>query len=390
MKAMVDGQGRVLGRINLFDAAVLAFVVLLVPMAYAAFLLFRTPSPRITSVEPAPITFIEDRAAGGSALRGKLKVRGSGLRPVLRATIDNEPAIAYIFENPTSADVLYGNVPPGTHDLVLYDGVQQVARAAKAVTIAAPPPPPSVRVKAVGRLIDLDEGAARALAVGAKYPAAGEPLAEITALGEPAADAQEIRTSRGSIEVAVVGRWQRPAAVVLPCELAPPQCRVGGNPLTEGTVVDVPGSAPALRLRVEEVVPGAPPTPATVRVRFLAPAEAIDLIKVGDVDASAPAVDGRGATVVQVERRDIVAGSTTLSASPDGFVPAASIGAADRVAAIDATLRLGADADGGGYRYRLQPLVVGRSILFVTPRYTVRGLVRSLTASTDAPSAQRR
>jgi hypothetical protein len=143
VKAIVDGDGRLFGRINLFDAAVLAFAVLLIPIAYAAFLLFRAPTPKITSVEAAPITFIEDRAAGGSDLRGKLKVRGTGLRPVLRAAIGVHPAIAYIFENPTSADVLYGNLEPGSYDLVLYDGVQEVARAASVLKIAAPAPPPS-------------------------------------------------------------------------------------------------------------------------------------------------------------------------------------------------------------------------------------------------------
>ncbi len=52
---------------------------------------------------------------------------------MLRASIDEVPAIGFVFENPNSADLLVGAVPPGSHDLVLYDGVQEVARAPKAV-----------------------------------------------------------------------------------------------------------------------------------------------------------------------------------------------------------------------------------------------------------------
>lgn len=388
--AIVDRDGRVFGRVNLFDAAVIVFALLLIPIAYAAFLLFRTPTPRITSVEPAPITFIEDRAAGGSDLRGKLKVHGTDLRPVLRAMLGPHPAIAYIFESPTSADVLYGNLEPGTYDLVLYDGVQQLARAPNAITIAAPPPPPSARVKVVGRLVDLDENAARALHEGMKYPTSGATQSEIVALGDARPDVREIRLPRGTLELDAKGRWQRAAAVLLDCELtAPFQCRIGGTPITaDGTVIEVPGSGGLLHLRVEEFLPANPPTMVNVRVRFLAPAEAIDLLKGGDVDQAAPAIDGRAATIVAVERREVVAGTMMLAAAPDGVVPSASISAADRVAAIDAVVRLGADQTADGLRYRLQPLVVGRSFVFVTPRYTVRGLVRSIAA--NAPSAERR
>ena len=90
---------------------------------------FRTPTPRIDSVEPAQAeAYIEDRAAGGSELSGKLKVHGTGLRPILRAMIGGQHGIAFIFESPASADVLFGDLPVGTHDLVLLDGVQEVAR----------------------------------------------------------------------------------------------------------------------------------------------------------------------------------------------------------------------------------------------------------------------
>ena len=87
-----------------------------------------------------PITQEERRVAGGNRLTAKLKVHGSGLRPMLQASIDDVQSLGFVFENPNSADVLVGVVPPGTHDFILLDGVQEVARLRNAVTIEATAP----------------------------------------------------------------------------------------------------------------------------------------------------------------------------------------------------------------------------------------------------------
>jgi len=136
----IDDRGRLFGRVNLFDAAVAAFVVVLIPIAYGTYLLFRTTPAGITSVADAPISKEERRVAGGSLLEAKLKVRGNGFRPMLRATIDSTPALAFVFEDPHSADVLVPVMNEGRYDLVLYDGVQEVARAPKAVVIGSNAP----------------------------------------------------------------------------------------------------------------------------------------------------------------------------------------------------------------------------------------------------------
>ena len=121
-------------RMNLFDAAVAVFLIVLIPIAYGTYLLFRTPRPVITSVKTVEITK-EERRIGGPSLVAKMKIQGSGLRPMLRASIDDMPAIGLVFENPNSADLLVGSIPPGSHDLILYDGVQEVARAPHAVRL---------------------------------------------------------------------------------------------------------------------------------------------------------------------------------------------------------------------------------------------------------------
>jgi hypothetical protein len=138
-------------RVNLFDAAVAVFVIVLIPIAYGTYLLFRAPKTVITSVKRVEIAK-EERRVGGPNLVAKFKVTGSGLRPLLRASIDDEAAIGLVFENPNSADLLVGSVPPGAHDLVLYDGRQEVARAPKSIVVeqAMMPRAATVRVRLDG------------------------------------------------------------------------------------------------------------------------------------------------------------------------------------------------------------------------------------------------
>src|SRR5262249_38920113 len=147
--SILDSDGRLLGRVNLVDALFVLFVAGLVPVAYASMLLFRTPKPHVRSVERAEVNREDRRIANGLEIRQKLKLRGDHFTPVLRAFIGSTPAIGFAFEDPSSADVIVGNIPIGTHDLVLYDGVQEVARVPGAVTRQ---PAPGARVRVVGSL----------------------------------------------------------------------------------------------------------------------------------------------------------------------------------------------------------------------------------------------
>ena len=52
--AILDERGRLFGKINLIDLALILLVVVTIPLGYAAYLLFRTPPPRITSFPSLP------------------------------------------------------------------------------------------------------------------------------------------------------------------------------------------------------------------------------------------------------------------------------------------------------------------------------------------------
>ena len=277
---MTDHDRRLFG-LNPFDAAVGVFVLLLIPIAYGTFLLFREPTPRITSVDRVPITQEERRLAGGNPLTAKLKIRGSGLRPMLQAGLGGTRMLGFIFENPNSADVMVGVVPPGTHDLILYDGVQEVARLPRAVVIEAPA---ATRVSLVGAFTGLDRATADALspAAGAAAPATG-----IITLG--------------AIQPAEDGRWQRPAEIIWLCDPDPNAegCHLNGfalaRPPWPALKVDGPGGKP-LAFSIAEVLPASPPVPAIARVRLTGTPELLRMVRSGDRDLS---LDTRAAVVVE-------------------------------------------------------------------------------------------
>jgi hypothetical protein len=356
--------GRV--RLNLIDAAAIAFVLFILPVAFASFLLFRTPKAQIASVTQVPIGREERRVAGGSVLSAKLKVRGSGLRPMLRATLDETPTLGFVFETSNSADVLVGLVPPGIHDLVLWDGVQEVARAPKSVVIKAAPSP---RVRAVGTLIDMERQTAESLRVGARYPDDGPPVAVVAVLGAVRAGRHRLlEPSTGAyVDVEVADRVERDVVMVLQCDpdSGEGDCAVGGTSLTAGVraaigapeaaryapSITIPWSVP-LRMMVDEILPPGPPQPSIARIRLTGPADLLALVAVRDRDAF---FDERAATVTAIGPRQ-----------GEG---------------LTVTLQLGADRSRDGLRYRGRLLVPGAPFVFSTGRYIVTGSVLSVTAA---------
>ncbi|MEO7155952.1 MAG: DUF4330 family protein, partial [Vicinamibacterales bacterium] len=178
--SIVDSRGRLFGKLNLVDALFLAFLIVLVPLAYGTYLLFKPAQPRIDSVAPSEITVAERRIGNGSALTAKFKVHGSGFTPLLRARIGDSDALGLVFESPNSADVLVGPVPPGKHDLILLDGIQEVARANGAIDVQASTGTP---IRLSGWLIEMDKAAAAAASAGSTVPANSPSSFQVVAVG---------------------------------------------------------------------------------------------------------------------------------------------------------------------------------------------------------------
>ena len=352
---LIDREGRLWGRVNLVDALVALFVIGLVPVAYASLLLFRPGRPQIRSIERSEINREERRIANGRVIRIKLKVRGERLTPMLRAFIDDVPAMGFTFESPASADVIVGDdVPMGTHDLILYDGLREVARARGAVPIL---PAPAAAMRIIGHVIQLDEPTAKSLQPGQRFEVDGRPSAEFLRLGDLEPDRHRIAVGVSGIESVVSGAWRRAVVMRIFCEPDPDVsvCRIGTTTLGDPklSVIEVPGAKQTLRVLVDVVTPDAPARAATARVRVEGQPELADKVRVGDRDLKGAGADERSASVAEVRR----------GATRDAF---------------DVVLRLGADRGSDGWRYRSQLLAPGTPFSFTTDRYALAGTLVNL------------
>ena len=346
--SVIDQQGRLFGRVNLIDAVVVLFVLGLIPMAYGTALLFQPARPRIDSVTRVDISNEERRiVAGGSLLAAKLKIKGTGFNPMLRASIGGSPALAFVFENPNSADVLVGPMPPGAHDLVLMDGVQEAARANGAVVIDNP----STRtLHAEGWLTNLTPEMAAGFKLGTSFA-----THEVMAIGPSRPARSRIQMGGMDTDVPIEGRVERAVVLALHCD---PQgadfrtgqepCRIGGQLVSGAPPVTVvlPGN---IGLSIAEIFPPTPPSRGRVVVRLDGSIDG-SMITTGDRDAL---LDARAAVVV-------AAGGRTFS--------------------VD----LGLDESREGWRYRGRLVTPGAPFTFNAGRYEVRGEVQSVTAGAPA------
>ena len=349
---IIDDDGRLFGRINLVDGAVAAFILVLIPMAYGTYLLFRPSAPRIDSVSPSIISKEERRIAIGGRLTAKFKVRGTGFTPLLRARVGDAEALGLVFENPNSADVLVGPVTPGSHDLVLFDGVQEVARAAGAITVQ---PDAASFVRAVGWLTNLDPDLVKTLRRGLAFPESA-PAFEILELGPVRSGRSHVRLAGSSIDRSVDGLEEREAVLTIRCDPASDDpCTLGDRPetLQPPVVLSLPGPSRYFHFAVQELLPPMAPHPASVRVRLLGDAPA-SMVRVGDRDTL---LDERAAVITSVGRG---LGATIL------------------------TLKMGLDDSREGWRYRGQRMRPGASFVLSTDRYDASGTVESVTCAGPA------
>ena len=369
--SIVDDRGRVFGRINLIDVLVLLFLFALLPIAYTAFTLFRTPAPRITSVEPASQQV-------GSEMR--VKVKGTGLRSLFRANVGEMPASAYLFENERSADVLFSNVQPGKYDLALYDGVQEVARLKGAVAILPPAAPPMTSVRLRGAIIELSSARAGRLAAGQHFPSTGAAVTEILGIGKPRTAERSIRTIDTGVVAPVSGIWQVPVLVKTECQIVETgQCQIAGVSVGTQAVVAVPGTNGEFHMVVDEVRSDVQAQPADVTLHVIAPLAVADLIKNGDTDDANGADSGYAATVASVLNKRALSGQRAVrlpESSGDLLVEATT---PEQFTGSDIVLHLGLEPVAGGWRYKGQTIRVGATFLFATSGYTVRGSIQNVT-----------
>jgi hypothetical protein len=240
-----------------------------------------------------------------------------------------------------------GPVAPGAHDLVILDGVQEVARAVGAITIQ---PEASTFIRAVGWLTDLDPELAKIMQQGLAYPQP-TPAFEILALGPERPGRTHVRLGDSQVDLPVDGRVEREAVLMLRCDPAGPDnpCTMGERPenLRSPVAMSLPSPVRFFNFAIQELLPQTPARAA--RVRMIVPAGAVAaLLRVGDRDAL---LDDRAAVITAVTRE---------------------------AAGVAVILSLKLDDSREGWRYRRQPAKPGASLTLNTDRYEIAGRIESV------------
>lgn len=337
--AIVDAQGRLFGRLNLLDAIVGLLVLGLIPLAYGAYALFRTPMPALTQVVPGEIT---------SGPNMRFRVRGENLKPYLRVSVGAYQGQTFLFRDTTEAEVDLVNVPPGVYDVVLFDFAQERSRLPKALTIH-PSALPDAKVIVVGMFGNLTAERADALKVGMVVPAVGE----VVAVGKPVPQVARIFARLNAVEVPVPNALAVPVVMRMACWVrsaqGQPECVANDVGVHPSTLMFLPTPLGTLPFQVDQVRGTQPLVPVDITVRFGGTPEALALLKSGDADM----------------------GETYNELSSGGTVTSVSGGGGSR----DARLTVNAQQGPSGWTYAGSALRVGGSFTLTTPGYVLAGTV---------------
>ena len=236
---VLDDRGRLFGRINLIDAVVGAFAIVLIPVGYSAYLLFRTPIPTITSIEPAQIT--EQQPA-------TVRVTGEDFRPYLGAKLGTNYGV-FLLQDPMHAEIKVPPLPAGTYDLALFDEALELARKPGVLQVLpAPAPAPnpsaaaSVELLLVGEFVNLSAEDASAIRTGLTLGPDGErPVARVLAAKSPTTDAYRLKVSPDAVvTIPRPGALRVPAIVRVICTVTNDQCSLAGTAVVRAGTLNLP------------------------------------------------------------------------------------------------------------------------------------------------------
>jgi hypothetical protein len=258
----LDNDRRSALRFNLVDIVVAIVILGLMPIAYGAYLLFRTPPPTLVSV--SPVSLFEGH-------NQRLEIDGANLRPFLRVSLNSTPAKSFLIGSTKYALVDLPDLKPGEYDVVLFDAVREVARLPKALTIR--PMVADVELEVVGAFKPASGASATPPKAGDKFPSTGDAIAEVVAVGAPTTGDLRLRVGNDTISVPLRQPvW--PATLRVKCYTAHKpdgtvQCIVPGGSGNDDQTIVAPDalltlSSPSGPIGFQIAAVRAPAAPATV------------------------------------------------------------------------------------------------------------------------------
>lgn len=352
--AIVDERGRLFGRWNLLDLTLLVLIFGLIPLGYAAYLLFREQPPRILAVTPNQVQ---------QSSEFRITIKGENLRPYMRVSAGTQQARDFYFKSTEEAEIPFATVPPGQYDIVLYDQAQERFRLPNALTIT-PSGLPATEIVAVGAFGNLDAAGAAKLVAGTELPGVGDVLA----VGTPVPDLTQVFSGSAMIGVPIPNALRLPAVVRFKCyvrtQQGSPFCVVDDATIAPPALLMVSTPLGKTPFQVERVRSPHPleGVPVTVRVNGIP--SVLSRIKAGDID--------RGPT----------ANELAILARVDSVGPVRVFGAGS----AEVEVRIIAQLQRVDQRWLYDSAVLraGGTLALRTPNYEVTGIV------TDLPPADAR
>jgi len=345
---IVDAEGRLFGRWNFVDVVVVVLILAVGPLGYAAFKLFRSPDPRIVSIEPAEVV---------EGPNQRVVIRGTNLRPYMRLSFNNLQGRTFLFQDSTRAEVELNEMPPGKYDAVLYDFGQERHRLPQALTVKPNSSlTPTQDVVVVGRFIGLSEADSALVRKGMALPFPGELLD--MAASRPSVP--KVYFGAAPIEVTSPAKLEVPAALKVACFVklsgGLPECGRSDFTLRPMYVLTIPTSgSTALSFQVDQVRGIQPVQEVRARVRLIGPADTLRAAARGDVE-------------VEPQWNPFSLGARIESIDP------AAPGQTERLA----TLTVRVQRTSGGLWNGVVALRAGAQVPFSTARYVVSALVLSI------------
>ena len=350
--AIVDERGRLFGRWNLLDLALLVLILGLIPLGYAAYALFREQPPRIASVTPTVVQ---------QAPEFRLTIKGENFRPYMRVSVGNLQGREFLFKSTGEAEIPFAAIPPGTYDVVLYDQAQERFRVANALTVS-PSGAPATDIVVIGAFGNLDAASAAKLTAGMELPGAGR----ILSVGKPVPDSTQVFSGTRMIAVPNSQALRLPAVVQIKCFVrvpgGTPFCSVGDVNVMPSFMLTLETPLGQTPFQIERVRSSQPVEPVPIEVRLTGTASVLSLIRPGDVDLGGTA-------------NELALQARVVTAQPDGpnYMNASLIAQLQKV--------------DGQWLYDSVPLRVGAPITLRTSRYEVGGFVMKLPPP-DSPASK--
>jgi len=366
---IVDAKGRLGGRINLVDAAIAAVVLGLIPAAFGAYLLFRTPTPKLTTITPDKLPY---------GPRQHIDIEGRDFRPYLRVSLNGVQAQDFLIGSTTNARVDLPLLGVGTYDVVLYDYRHEVDRLPKALTILPTAANPVLMMEVDGAFIGLTEEQVKDTTAGRRFPPAADVRAEILSAGAKVIG--HVRLRVGEVLLAVPAPdWEVPATLRIQCEVMPNMdvslgCVTysGDQPVVvaPNAVLTLSGAKGWVRFQISDVHLATAPAVTEARVAFVVTERQLERMKAGDSDTGAKAF-------ARLHQATIVSLGASRSVTMADAGPRAPLGGPLRV--VDATLRVPVERSTGSWSYKDQPVKAGAPFTFETEAYVVSGSVIDMT-----------